>query len=63
MENGRLHWRRGKDVSSESRKSEFPFSQVGDSVCPYPPEHLDMDKRALKEPLFSSSWRQLAIIP
>lgn len=44
MENGRLHWRRRKDALLESRKAE----------------HLDMDKRALKETLFSSSWRDLA---
>lgn len=44
VENGRLHWRRRKDALSERGKAE----------------HLDMDKRALKEPLFSSSWRHLA---
>lgn len=36
-----LHRRRRKDALLDSRKAE----------------HLDMDKRALKEPLFSSSWR------
>lgn len=55
-ENGRLHRRREKDVLSERAKAEFPSSQGGDLVCPQPPEHLDIDKRALKEPVFSSSW-------
>lgn len=65
--------KRGKwEAASEERESwivrsvregeclvrEFPSSQGGDPVRPHPPEHLD--KRALKEPVFSSSWRHMA---
>lgn len=43
----------------ERREAEFPSSQGGDPVHPHPPEHLDMNKKVLKEPLFSFSWRHL----
>lgn len=41
-------------------KGRVPLSRGADPIFPHPPEHMDMDKWALKQPVFSSSWSELA---